>query len=476
MESSSSERFDGPEFHEAGRRLLEQIATYYRGLEDRAVSPGASVSDLIARLEGSLLDEGVGLAQAIEECAPVFEQAMGIASPRYAGLVNSSPLPGAALADLLISSLNNNAGSAEQSPPFAAAEAEVVRAFAALFRMPGAEGIVLPGGSLSILQGLLMARARAFPEWRERGPWALQERPAVYCSEATHFAVRRAASFLGLGEDDIRALPGGARGRADPSRLAEAITEDRRRGRRPMALVGSLGTTGTGAIDPLNELADLARDEDSWLHIDACYGGAALLLDELRERWTGIERADSVSIDPHKWFFIPMTAALLLHRHPELEAACFQTSATSYIPVAERPDPYLRGLVTSRRCSGFAVWLALRAHGWRAIREAARRNIAQARALEASLAAGGCEVLPGGALSVVCARFPSRRGEAATEALQRAIADRVVGDGQSWFGTVRHDGRTWMRWNIVNLYTRERHIDAIAAAVLEAGRSLEEIS
>ena len=190
------------------------------------------------------------------------------------------------------------------------------------------------------------------------------------------------------------------RGIMDVSALGRRIRHDRERNKQPFAVVATAGTTGTGAIDPLRDIAALCREEKIWLHVDACYGGAAMLLDSMRSRLAGIEDADSIAIDPHKWFFIPVTAALLLTPHRDIAQKAFATTAGSYIPTDGEADAWQRGIPTTRRSSGLAVWMALRAHGWQTIRAAVKSNIDLTRMLEVLLAERGFRVLEGGEAAI----------------------------------------------------------------------------
>jgi len=466
---------DQEPLEEAARRALELFVEIYRGLESRRVDPGTGREELTRWASGRLGDEGVGLLRALEELAEwVVPQSMGTPHPLYLGLVNSSPLPAAALADLVVSALNNNGGAFHQSPAITVLEEDVVRRFIALFGLPEtSSGMVLPGGTFATLQGLLLARTRHFPSWQTEGPGSLPGPPRLYTSQATHFSVAKSGRIMGLGSNSVVAIPITGRGALDVAALDERIAGDRREGAQPFAVAASLGTTGTGAIDPLDEIAELCRHHGLWLHVDACYGGAALLLDELRPLVRGIEKADSIAVDPHKWFFIPITAALVLNRHPEIEHATFAVGDTSYIPSPGRVDALFRGIPTSRRSSGLTVWMALRAHGWSAVRDAVRRNIELTRRLEQLLREGGFTVLPDGRLSVACARWePEGRSRAETDRLQEKIAADVVASGRAWFSTVRHAGRTWLRFNMLNLYTGEHHVRALADQLLDTASRL----
>jgi aromatic-L-amino-acid decarboxylase len=464
-----SEGFDlaSAGLEEAAAKAAAIFVSIYRGLEERPVAPPTNRTKLRARIAGTVSEQGVGLVHALED----FEQwvlpgSMGTPHPLYLGLVNSSPLPGAALGDLLISSLNNNGGAYHQSPAMTTCEEELVRAFARLFGLVDADGMFLPGGTFATLQAIVLARVRA-----TGGP----ARPGLklYTSEAAHFSVARTAMVAGIAGQDMVSIPTSGRGTMEVSALAQRIQRDREEGAAPFAVVATAGTTATGAIDSLADIAALCREEKIWLHVDACYGGAAMLLAPMRARFAGIERADSIAIDPHKWFFIPVTAALLLTVHRDIAQKAFATEAGSYIPTDGEPDAWQRGIPTTRRSSGLAVWMALRAHGWRTIRAAVKSNIELTRLLEALLGERGFRVLEGGDLSIACARWePPGRTAEVLDHLQDAIARDVVSSGKAWFSTTRHAGRTWLRFNMVNLYTREHHVLLLANLLAETASRL----
>ncbi len=200
-----------------------------------------------------------------------------------------------------------------------------------------------------------------------------------------------------------------------------------------------------------------------------------MLLDELRPRCRGIERADSITVDPHKWFFVPIAASILLTRDAELEAETFAPDDVPYIPGLEdsaEVDSLLRGIPTSRRASALAIWMGLRAHGWGTVRAAVRRNVELTRLLERLLQDAGFTIMPGGELSAACARWQAEGTDAADlDRLQEKIAADVVASGKAWFATFRYRDRTWLRFNMLNLYTREHHIRLLVELVIETAAS-----
>jgi aromatic-L-amino-acid decarboxylase len=323
-----------------------------------------------------------------------------------------------------------------------------------------------------MVQALHLAKARQFPHWLQGGPQRLDGEPRVYTSAATHFSVTRAAHVIGLGDAGLVRVAFASRGAMCPAALETALRQDRAAGRRPLAVVATVGSTGTGAIDPLSELADLCDEFGVWFHVDACYGGAAALLAGEQVLRAGLQRADSLCIDLHKWFFMPLTAGILLTRHADLVRQTFDVAA-SYIPVTDIAEAYCRGVPTSRRAAGLVAWFGLRTVGWNAMEEAIVRNIRLTRRLEQLLRQRGFRVMDDGALSIACARWEPVGWEAAAlDALQSAISAEICRSGEAWFATTCHAGETWLRFNAVNLHTRDEHMDQLADIVTRVARRL----
>ena len=452
--------------------LLEE---YLADLEQYATSAASALSAVSERIRGPirpgavppiplLSDAGVGFEAALAELSvSLVPASMAMGSPGYLGLLNTSPLPAAIAGELFVSALNNNAGAAHQGPAAAALEAELMRSLLALFGWKDATGQLVPSGSYANLHAIVLARRAKLPEWDERGPSALARAPRIYTGASSHFSVARGARVAGFGADNVVAIPVRGRGAIDVARLKRQIEIDRE-AHQPIAVVATMGTTATGAIDPFDAIADLCAEHDLWLHVDACYGGGLLILPELAHYTCSIARADSIAIDPHKQWYMPIGCGAVLTRHPAIERAAFAPGDSSYIPASggTLPDAYLRGIATSRRATAITLWLALRTYGWNGLRERVRRNVSLVRRLERSLAAAGFEVLESGELSTACARWPG------SDALQEAIAERAVATGTTWFATARHDGRVWLRFSLVNCTADEAAIDAVAETVSRA--------
>jgi aromatic-L-amino-acid decarboxylase len=453
----------------AANRAADIFTQIYADLEQRRVDPAASRETLKLLFADTIGERGIGLDQVLDEFErQVLPHSMGTAHPMYLGLVNSSPLPAGPLADLLVSSLNNNGGAFHQSPAITTLESEVIAEFSRLCGFDDrATGMIVPGGTYANLQGLLLARHAHFPLWNEDGPESLSGRPMIYCSDVTHFCVNRAATAIGVGRRGVGQIPTKGRGVMDVVELDAQIERDRQAGCQPFAVIANAGTTGTGAIDDINAIADVCQKHELWLHVDACYGGGALLLDPRPQELGGIARADSIAIDPHKWFFIPMTAGLLLTRHAELQQSAFDVDI-SYIPGDGEVDAFRRGIPTSRRSTGLTIWMVLRAHGWSVLREAVTRNVQLTRELEKRLGDSGFRVLHSGQLSVACARWePTDFAADSLDELQTNIAQSVIASGRAWFSTVRFEQQIWLRLNLLNIHTQSHHIAELAQLMVD---------
>ena len=247
---------------------------------------------------------------------------IGIGQRRWWGFINSSPHPLGIAADLVATTLNNNCAGTSQIAVHV--ELKVIEWLAELLGLPrGTGGLLVSGGSMANLVALAAAREAKLPGTRGRGLHALARAPAVYASSEAHSCIRRAVELLGLGTDALRLVPTDGEYRMDVAALERMIAADRAAGLQPIALVASAGTVNTGVVDPIAEIADVAEANGCWLHVDGAYGAVGAALPELAPRYRGIERADSVAMDPHKWLYVPYEAGATLVRDPATLRAMF---------------------------------------------------------------------------------------------------------------------------------------------------------
>jgi len=404
------------------------------------------------------------------------------AHPGFFGNICAPGLPTDPTAHAITAMLNQNVTSFGSSPSAVAVERIVVRWMAQLVGLPaGAEGILQSSGSLANFTAITIALHRfGGVELAMEGLAKTIARRGtlhLYVSEATHFSAQRAALLLGLGARNVRTVAVDRNDRMRIDVLRAKIRADRDDGGRPFCIVASAGTRSTGAIDPLREIAELCREEDIWLHVDAAYGGAALLAHELRPGLAGIELADSVCIDFHKWMYLAFDASILLVRSPEAMRRVFYASA-DYARLAPNTPPekfafFHRTLETSRRFRALPVWMALRRYGMERIGRNVFYNVECARYLAQLVEAHpDLELVRSPSLSICCFRYVSSATDLkswAQDKINHGIRERLQREGEFYLSPTVVDGHEVLRVCIVNPATTAARIDALVEAVLRIG-------
>jgi aromatic-L-amino-acid decarboxylase len=402
----------------------------------------------------------------------VLPYATGNIHPRFLGWVHGSGTPGGAVADMLAAAMNSNAGGRDHGAVYV--ERQVISWFHDLFGWSAeASGLLVVGTSAANLGAVLVARTSALQSVREHGVEAAQSRLTGYASAATHSCVKKALEIAGLGSTSLRVLPVDAEHRIDVNALHDAVHRDRARGYHPFLIVGNAGTVDVGAIDPLEELAEFAADERLWFHVDGAFGAPAYLSPALRTKLAGIERADSIAFDFHKWLHVPYDAGCLIIRDGAMHRATFAGEGP-YITRMQRGlaagEPWFAdfGPDLSRSFRALKVWFTIKEHGAVKLGEAIQTNCAQAAYLREKLAATGrFEVYPGGELQIVC--FWPR---ASSEATVDEAVIRLQESGTAVISSTTLDGRRVMRACITNHRTRNTDLDLLVASI---ARIVEEL-
>ncbi|HEU4597900.1 MAG TPA: pyridoxal-dependent decarboxylase, partial [Pyrinomonadaceae bacterium] len=304
----------------------------------------------------------------------------------------------------------------------------------------------------------------------------------VYASEQCHYSFIKCVDILGLGRDNLKKVPTDERFHIKVGELRGMIAADLARGATPLCVAGAAGATSTGVVDPLDELAEVAREFKLWFHVDAAYGGGLAFSDRERGRLRGIERADSITIDPHKWLFVPLACGALLVREGGRVLRDAFDITPEYLSeergVGDVEYDFFRyGQLGSRRFSALKVWMALKHLGVRGYAEIVERQIDLARHLAARLEASGDFELVGEVeTALCCARYlpPTARGLSLTEQdeLQKALQQRVERSGGAWFATTVLHGRRALRFNVNSFLTERRHIDDLVELLRREGAKL----
>jgi len=328
-----------------------------------------------------------------------------VTHPRYFGLFNPSVTLASIVADTLVAMYNPQLATWRTSPAANEIERHTLSWLGAKFGLPAdSAASFTSGGAEANLSAVVVALTRAFPAYGERGLAALPAPPTVYLTAEAHHSFSKIAHMTGLGRRAIRTVATDGDLRMDLADLGRRVAEDRRNGFAPCMVVGTAGTTAAGAIDPLLELGRHCRSEGLWFHVDAAWGGAAILSPSLRGHLAGIETADSITCDAHKWFSVPMAAGMFFCRHPTSVAEAFRAE-TSYMPgktTGPVRDPYTTSVQWSRRFIGLKLFLALAERGESGYAEMIDHQARMGDVLRDSLRRAGWRVVNTTPLPLVC--------------------------------------------------------------------------
>ncbi|MGH3657686.1 MAG: pyridoxal phosphate-dependent decarboxylase family protein, partial [Micromonosporaceae bacterium] len=391
--------------------------------------------------------------------------------PRYFGLFNPTPTWWGVAGDLLAAGVNAQLAAYSHAPAAVEVERHVLKFMAAALGLPGTtEGSFTVGGAEANLTAVVVALTRSFDSYADHGVAGLPGRPVFYASAESHLAWLKIAHLTGLGRRAVRLVPVDAAHRLDVERLRRLYDADRAEGMAPFLLVGTAGTTGGGALDPLPEMAGLAREWGLHFHVDAAWAGAVALSDRLRPLLAGVEQADSITIDAHKWLSVPMGAGMFLTRHAAALAESFRVN-TAYMPDAtEVADPYATSVQWSRRFTGLKVFIALAAVGQPGYAEQLERDVDLGELLARRLAENGWHRVNDTPLPVVCVVDPKADAldPGHSKRWHTAVADHVVRSGRAWISPVVLAGRPAIRLCLTSHRTRAQDIDEVVAALNSA--------
>ena len=445
-----------------------------------------AAKDLDPLLPPQMPRRGLPFGEAWEELLGLaLPYARRNAHPGFFGYVCSPGLPTDPWAHALGAALNQNVTSFSSAPGAVAMEKKLISWLAEILRFPqGAGGLLLGGGSSANFTAILTALVRkAGPQILQEGlPGVWSEGPlTLYGTHQAHFSVPRAAVLAGLGRNAFRTVPEDERRRMDPEALEALLAEDRSQGRRPFCVVASAGTTATGAIDPLKDIAEICRRHEIWFHVDGAYGAAACLSDALRPRLAGLDEADSVTFDLHKWAFLAFDASALVLKNPKDARRVFYTSA-DYVPIPQEPPPeqfafFHHGPETSRRARALPAVLALLHYGASRLGRNVEHNVLCAEYLAALvLEHPELQLIAAPELSILCFRYRPTEPmeEAAVDRLNELIRQDLQRAGSFYLSETRLENRPVLRVAILSHQTRAEHIEALVHDVVERGRQLAE--
>lgn len=461
------------EFRRLASNVTDLSAEWVAGLDDRKVFPVTSGAESERLFAEPLPEHGLksGAFTALRDVLAHSRAQNG----RFFGYVQGSGEPVAALGDLVASIVNQNMTAWRSSPSGVTIERTVVRWLAEAVGCSGFFGTLTGGGSPANLMGLTMAREAKAPA-NERGMSGAL-RGVVYASEQVHMAVPKAVAMIGIGRDNIRTIACDDSYRMIPGDLERALRHDQEQGVLPIAVVASAGTVNTGAIDPLREIAEIAHAHGAWMHVDGAYGALAAIA--APEKLTGLDLADSLSLDPHKWLYQPLDCGCLLYKNLDIARQTFKYTGDYAKQLSNDPVEgfafFEESIELSRRFRALKLWLSLRYHGMGAFRDAIARDLEHAQRLASAVSARPeFELCNDVELSAVCFRHLLQKdaSEEERDRFNTAVLKRLIVRGRVYLSNAVLKGRFCLRACIVNHLTRESDIDAVVPEVIEAARDV----
>jgi glutamate/tyrosine decarboxylase-like PLP-dependent enzyme len=458
------------------------VTEYFADVSNKPVFPQISGGDTIARVGADLPALGQPLENLVADCRAILAGSRHNGHPRFFGYIASPSTPVGAFGDLIASALNANVTSWRSGPAATEIERTVVRWLGSLIGYSdNAHGLLTSGGSLANTTALLIAqRNKASREVARAGLWNQGAPMTVYASEQVHLSIPKAADILGFGRDQVRTVACDKDFRLDVRSLRERLQHDQTNGLQPFCVVASAGTVNTGAVDPLAEIAEVASEFGIWFHVDGAYGAPGSLDQRKRSLFAGLERADSVSLDPHKWLYVPLDAGCLLFRNEAAARAAFSAGDADYIKVLEENADesfafWDYGMELSRRFRALKIWLTLRYYGADRLAAAISDDISLAQYLAEQVEqADDFELLAPVELSICCFRYLRKqmrqqlaggsaeeraRLEPELDNLNQRIMLTVQRGGQAYVSNATIRGRFALRACITNFRTTRSDID-----------------
>lgn len=442
-------------------RLKDEFHAAEAGIDGGPIYPAVTAAEIREHLEAYDFRHGVPLEDAAADVEQMLRRwQVQVTHPRYFGLFNPSVRLASVVADTLAATYNPQLAAWRTSPAAIEIERHTLAWLAGKFGLPAhTAASFTSGGAEANLSAAIAGLTQAFPEYSEKGLRGIANAPVFYISTQAHHTFSKIAHMTGLGREAVRTIATGDDLKMDISALAGQVAQDRGRGLAPFLVVGTAGTTAAGVIDPLTELAQFCREEQLWFHVDAAWGGAAIVSPSLRHHLAGIEHADSITCDAHKWFSVAMGCGMFFCRHPEAIACAFRAEA-SYMPGragADTQDPYTHSVQWSRRFAGLKLFLTLAELGEDGLAAAIDHQARMGDRLRERLAASNWTVVNATPLPVVCF---SRDGLDLPEFLGGLRAQQIA-----WMSEARLGTGSVVRACVSSFKTTEEDVDWVVEQI-----------
>jgi aromatic-L-amino-acid/L-tryptophan decarboxylase len=473
------------EFKKIGYQLIETISHYIDNIDEKPVTTGETPKQIQTILgNASLPEHGTSVSELFSKTSDLLlNHSLLNGHPKFFGYITSSPAPIGALADLLAAAVNPNVGANILSPMATAIEKQTVKWLAEFIGVsPNCGGILVSGGNMANLTAFLAARtAKAPKSMKEDGLLNTHGELVMYCSKATHTWIEKAAVLFGHGTKAIRWIPTDADNKMNTEILSQTINDDIKKGKKPFLVIGNAGDVSTGVVDNLFEIAAICKAQDLWFHIDGAYGIPAAVIPKYKNLFDGIQEADSIALDPHKWLYAPLEAGCTLVKNPQHLIDTYSSHPVYYNFSNQDDEPtmnyYEYGFQNSRGFRALKVWMALQQVGKNGYVHLISEDIDLSKLLfEKALQHAELEAVTQ-SLSITTLRYvPLDFGnEAYLNELNEKLVNKLQQGGELFLSNAVVDDKYCLRTCIVNFRTSRKDIEEIVEIIVREGRKLHEI-
>ncbi|MFC1564361.1 pyridoxal phosphate-dependent decarboxylase family protein [candidate division KSB1 bacterium] len=441
--------------------LIDEIEDFYTNIRDIRIVPNAGPEEIRGQLQKYDFQDAVPVEAIMGDVTDMMRKwTVQVTHPRYFGLFNPTVHISAVMADALASLYNPNCAVWGHSPAACEIEEHISKFMLAQFGFDTEKGIAnfTSGGQEANHSAVLTALTRSFPESGDKGLTELGVMPVFYMSDGSHHSFNKVAHFTGIGRNALRIVDIDEDLKIDMSALEKMVDDDRKAGYHPFMVVGTAGTTGTGVIDPLPELVNFCQKEKLWFHVDAAYGGAAVLSDKLKPCLSGIEKADSITCDAHKWLAVPFGAGMFFCSDKSVVEKTFRIGGTNYMPpaVAGTRDFYNTSMQWTRRFSGIKLFMAMAENGREGYAHNIEKNAELTEYLRSELIEKGWRMVNKTPLPVACFTHPLIENEKIST---KDILSRIYSEGETWISDLMIKGKTVLRACVTSFKTEKEDVD-----------------
>lgn len=467
--------FDIKQRKEILETVFKKLERFYSSTKDFKTSPNLNIKEIRESILTNELTNGINPNKAIEHVTKGLETfSVHTPHPKYFGLFNPRSNYAGIIADLITATYNPQLAAWSHAPFAVEVEELMIREFAKKFGYENkSDGVFTTGGAEANLTAILCALNHKYQNFAKDGVFGLDKKPIIFCSEEAHHSIQKSAKIVGLGYNLVKSIPITDELKLNTKILQQELSNLDTSEYSPLMIIGTAGTTGTGTIDDLNQLSAICKKNNIWFHVDAAYGGGAILSQNLKYQLSGIEKSNSITFDAHKWMSVPMGTSIFLTSKNDILRKTFRIT-TEYMPKEADnltvTEPFTHSIQWSRRFIGLKVYLSLLFYGWQGYEQTINHQAEIGRYLKSQLLKNDWIIKNNTDLPVVC--FTKKEFETDIN-FTKEILNNILSNGNSWLSVYPINGISTFRACITNYNTNKQEIDELINELNKEVKSYE---